>query len=559
MDTWLRKRVFPSTFAVRGDYVAIDSLAEALAREGSMDAYEIYSHPAFIDGLKQRIHSNWQVQGDRIHVHPISALLKNTNAMSLKALVAPAITFAEPFRLRECIDSPLFPILAVSHGFSLHTILYDTFLRILLADTYACDSIICTSRASAIALSSIFEQVSEQFNREFGTKVKFSGRIDRIPLCVDTKKLQPQDKLRSRHRFGFPKDAFILLFMGRVSLLKADLSPLLHVFRSLIKQNVKHELILVIAGTRDEPYVAILEEYLKEQSLEKNVRFVSDIPDEDKASLFSAADLFVAPADSVQESFGLSPIEAMSCGLPQVVADWDGYRDTIKHGETGFLIPTYWMECDRDLSNTGLIYGWRFDHLCLGQSVAMDLRALESALQTMIDNDALRQEMSVNSRRRAESLYSYGAVAEQYEALCIELSRIAGSIPSRQPCKTFGASHYFQFFKNHASRIIEDHCILAITAFGQEMHGPMLSSMLKRVSHDFQVIDGDLVQRAIEQIAGASHRASESEPSPTTTTFGELVDILAQGHNYQRDFVCRNVMWLIKQGLVEICAGEARQ
>ena len=42
----------------------------------------------------------------------------------------------------------------------------------------------------------------------------------------------------------------------------------------------------------------------------------------------------------MQESFGLTPIEAMAAGLPRVISDWDGYRDSVNDGEDGFLIRT---------------------------------------------------------------------------------------------------------------------------------------------------------------------------------------------------------------------------
>src|SRR5205807_881053 len=44
--------------------------------------------------------------------------------------------------------------------------------------------------------------------------------------------------------------------------------------------------------------------------------------------------------DNLQETFGLSPIEGMAAGLPLVVSDWNGYRDTVRDGVDGFRIPT---------------------------------------------------------------------------------------------------------------------------------------------------------------------------------------------------------------------------
>ena len=51
---------------------------------------------------------------------------------------------------------------------------------------------------------------------------------------------------------------------------------------------------------------------------------------------WAAADVFLSLVDNIQETFRLTPIEAMAAGLPVVVSDWDGYRYTVRDGETGF-------------------------------------------------------------------------------------------------------------------------------------------------------------------------------------------------------------------------------
>jgi glycosyltransferase involved in cell wall biosynthesis len=47
-------------------------------------------------------------------------------------------------------------------------------------------------------------------------------------------------------------------------------------------------------------------------------------------------------SDNIQETFGLTPVEAMACGLPVVISDWNGYKETVDDQREGFLIPT-WM------------------------------------------------------------------------------------------------------------------------------------------------------------------------------------------------------------------------
>lgn len=60
---------------------------------------------------------------------------------------------------------------------------------------------------------------------------------------------------------------------------------------------------------------------------------------EERLAVYSAADIFVSPSDNMQETFGLTLLEAGAAELPAVVSDWDGYRDIIVHDETGFLVP----------------------------------------------------------------------------------------------------------------------------------------------------------------------------------------------------------------------------
>jgi glycosyltransferase involved in cell wall biosynthesis len=45
-------------------------------------------------------------------------------------------------------------------------------------------------------------------------------------------------------------------------------------------------------------------------------------------------------SDNIQETFGIVPIEAMAAGLPVVVLDWDGYKNTVRDGIDGFRVPT---------------------------------------------------------------------------------------------------------------------------------------------------------------------------------------------------------------------------
>ncbi|HEV2964142.1 MAG TPA: glycosyltransferase family 4 protein [Candidatus Angelobacter sp.] len=553
LQIFIAKKIFPDHLAVRGNLVAIDCITEALLRHGTISRYEMFVEPAYVEAAQAflDLRKPGAGQDHPIHVSSTLDLLGGVDKFSFTAFFNPSGNFTQPLVMRNQFGSRLYPLTILNHGFSLHTMLYDGFLRLLLEGTYPCDSLICTSRASRAAMRNILDQVAEEFNRKFDADINYSGRLDLIPLCVDTEKFRPQDKPLLRKQLKLPKEAVILLYMGYVSVLKADLLPLLRVFRRLVEQNPGRQLLLVIAGTRDALYGKTLEQCIKEFSLSKHVRLMDGLSDKTKYALAAAADVFVSPGDSVQESFGITPIEAMACGIPQVVADWDGYRDTVSHGETGFLVPTYWTKCDSDLAHTGHLMGWEFDHLALGQSVAIDVEALQSYLQMLVENEPLRQSMAERSRKRAEALYSFPAVVKRYEELWSELAQLAHGLSLKKTGATFDKARYFECFKSHASSALTDDSLLNLTPLGQETKDTDLRSLLHPRVAATKTIDFDLIQCALDKFtAPSSSNGSNGKPA-AGVRLGELTESLLKNCAFHPDYVRRNVMWLMKHGLVK--------
>ena len=67
-----------------------------------------------------------------------------------------------------------------------------------------------------------------------------------------------------------------------------------------------------------------------------DVTFWGWVSEEEKVSLLSRAHLLVVP--SVREGFGINVIEAASAGVPAIGYNVPGLRDSIRHGETGYLV-----------------------------------------------------------------------------------------------------------------------------------------------------------------------------------------------------------------------------
>jgi glycosyltransferase involved in cell wall biosynthesis len=67
------------------------------------------------------------------------------------------------------------------------------------------------------------------------------------------------------------------------------------------------------------------------------VRFLGRISEADKISLLRRAwaTLFASP----KEGWGITNLEAAACGTPVIASNSPGIRESVRHGETGFLTP----------------------------------------------------------------------------------------------------------------------------------------------------------------------------------------------------------------------------
>ena len=79
-----------------------------------------------------------------------------------------------------------------------------------------------------------------------------------------------------------------------------------------------------------------LEGLAHELGVDGDVVFAGFVPDDQLPQYYAAASCYVHTA--VEESFGLSVIEAAYCGSPIVAVDEGGVRETVEHGVTGFLV-----------------------------------------------------------------------------------------------------------------------------------------------------------------------------------------------------------------------------
>ena len=145
------------------------------------------------------------------------------------------------------------------------------------------------------------------------------------------------------------------------------------------------------------------------------------IKSKNKNLILSSSDIFISLTDNFQETFGLTPLEGMAAGLPVVVTDWNGYRDTVRNNLDGFTIPTISLESGQsdDLSYYYHSNITNYDQYIsyASQRVSVDIKKCIQKIRELIENDELREKMSINGKARVKENYSWKVILDSYSNL----------------------------------------------------------------------------------------------------------------------------------------------
>jgi glycosyltransferase involved in cell wall biosynthesis len=122
------------------------------------------------------------------------------------------------------------------------------------------------------------------------------------------------------------------LYVGRLKRYKGVETALLALAEA---RRRRPDVALEIAGQGDDrPRLETLARTLGQDSA---VHFLGYVSEEEKRRLLRRAWAVVFP--SPKEGWGISNVEAAGCGTPALASDSPGLRESVRHGETGFLVP----------------------------------------------------------------------------------------------------------------------------------------------------------------------------------------------------------------------------
>ncbi len=459
---------------VVGRAVANTEFMRALMRFGNFDRFMFFVGEAGdVPGLEAQFIGNGLMGRERLALPNLLTLpdVMAEGSVDVIHLGAFSGLMSDLVWLRDRYSPRSLPVTAQIHSLSYPRFLND-YLKAQLYAPGAGDAIVCSSAASRTAVQGCLEAASRALSGVGATIAQTECQLPVIPLGVDVERLASGDRAGTRARFGIPADAPVVLGIGRFTEYdKMDLFPVLQAFRGVVDRlgGLGVRPILLLAGARQgtkTPEMVML--WAKMLGIADRVILDVDFPDSEKSNLLAAADLFVSPSDNLQESFGMSVVEAMAAGLPVVVTDFDGYKDTVTD-DVGVRVPArFAAPLERVAELSTLLYE-RPLHLLLGQSVEIDLPSLETAIGDLLMDRPRRAKLAQAATQRARAVYDWRVVIKQYEQLWTTLTEI--------PIGTKGAGHtrpplamdFERIFANYPSGRVPEARVVQRTALSRAL------------------------------------------------------------------------------------------
>jgi glycosyltransferase involved in cell wall biosynthesis len=401
--------------------------------------------------------------------------------------------------------------------------------QLTIAPVQPWDALICTSQAVRTGVERVIDHWSEYLAQQFGRRPEIALDLPVIPLGVDCDRFvagsgeTDRDRRQGwRQQLEIADDDIVILFVGRlIAYAKAHPIPMYEAIERAARciGDTGRRIHLIQAGwfesERDE---AMFKETMPTLCPSVNGIFLDGRDRHVRDSIWSAADIFISLADNIQETFGLTPIEAMAAGLPVVVSDWNGYKESVRHGIDGFRVPTVTPPPGSGVNLAWDYYEDRINYSTyVGESanaVAIDIDSCAASLVELIENPDLRRQLGANGQQRARSVYDWRQVIASYDDLWEQMRDRRSSELERAPQSPNHPAipmieDPFSAFAHYPSQILQDHDTIALGVNAAPDRFQALRNVwANRIGDRHRLTDADL-ERVFDLLKTRDHRVSE--------------------------------------------------
>lgn len=365
---------------------------------------------------------------------PVKAVDKNSLGALTQAGVVyfPGPGLGEHAYHRAALGHGAYSLCGITHTTSSAGAM-DALAALITAPVMPWDAVICTSTAVKDNVTRLLQAQVDYLKDRLGITKLVLPQLPVIPLGIHTQDFafSNEQKQQARAIIGADDKTHVVLFMGRLSFhAKAHPLAMYQALEQAAQTLPKDERILLVeCGWFANDYIQ--KAYADAQALacpSVQVITLDGRKAEDRQTAWASADVFCSLSDNIQETFGIVPIEAMAAGIPVVVSDWDGYKDTVRDGVDGYRIPTLMPQAGLggDLAYRHAVEIDTYDMYC-GHScslVAVDVAAAAKAFSQLFASSELRQQMGQAGQQRARAVYDWSVIIPQYEQLWAQLNEL---------------------------------------------------------------------------------------------------------------------------------------
>ncbi|HEY3256065.1 MAG TPA: glycosyltransferase family 4 protein, partial [Polyangiaceae bacterium] len=408
-----------------GRHVANGDFLEAWLSHGEWQRLTcLVSNQASGDSLARRFSAHPKLNGTQrqLEIVPLPNFQKRFFATPpVRVLHLPQPVDAEFAWARQHKQPHAFALSGVTHTISLKGVM-ERFGQLVTGPFEAYDTLFCISQAALAVVRTVTDNYAAFLRERHGGAPRARVRLVHVPFGVDSDKFRPatpEQRAAARRQFGVAADEICLLFVGRLSYFsKAHPFPM---FRAAVEaaRRVGCKVHFVLAGWADSP--SILQKFQQAAQAwapDHRTTILDAMQPEQHIRTWHAADVFSSLSDNIQESLGLTILEAQACGLPVVTTDWDGCRDGVAAGETGFLVPTRMVAGATVDGSSRYLLGETSYSEFLGetnQAVAVDAVAASNALERLFVDADLRTRMGAAGRARILEQFTWPKLIGQYQ------------------------------------------------------------------------------------------------------------------------------------------------
>lgn len=427
----------------------------------------------------------------------------------------------------------------------------DALAELLTAPVQPWDALICTSTAVKDNVTRLLQAQADYLVQRLVAQRLILPQLPVIPLGIHTQDFAFNDaqKAAGRAAIGADEHTLVVLFMGRLSFhAKAHPLAMYQALKNAAATLSGQKVVLVECGWHANEFIAKAYADAARAAC-PGVRVVTLDGRQlaHRQTAWASADVFCSLSDNIQETFGIVPIEAMAAGIPVVVSDWDGYKDTVRDGVDGFRIPTLMpgVGLGPDLALRHALeidtYDMYCGHTC--SLVAVDVDATAQAFTRLFASPELRKQMGEAGRQRAREVYDWVAIIPQYEALWAQLGEIRkAQAPSLNPLPHPWPARMdpFHAFASYPTKTLTPETVLGLVDADLEIAARRLTEYraLAMVNFAKMVLPSEAEVQAVLNAAASGPKAAA---------------VLIQTIPAERQaFVFRTLGWLVKLGILKV-------